>query len=94
MFDYGRTPAAWTLAGDDRRTADASGGDQTIRLRTDMSLGIEGTRVRARQNIEAGERLYCAVSWAEGLACPEDIDDATGRLEATRRFWRQWLGGR
>jgi alpha,alpha-trehalase len=43
-FDYGRTPADWTLVGEDRHTADATGGGQTIRLQTDMSLGIEGNR--------------------------------------------------
>ena len=41
VFDYGRTPAEWTLVGDDLHAADATGAGQTIRLRTDMALGIE-----------------------------------------------------
>ena len=61
-FDYGREPATWTLVGDDRHAADASGADQTIRLVTDMALGIEGNRIRARHVLEAGERAYCALS--------------------------------
>src|SRR5437870_3109963 len=32
VFDYGRVPAEWTLVGDDRHTADASGAGVTIRL--------------------------------------------------------------
>ena len=48
VFDYGRVPADWTLAAGDRHTADASGAGLTIRLHTDMLLGIEGDRVRAR----------------------------------------------
>ena len=32
VFDYGRVPAEWTLVGDDRHVADASGAEQTIRL--------------------------------------------------------------
>jgi GH15 family glucan-1,4-alpha-glucosidase len=56
-----------------------------------MALGIEGNRVRARHTLEAGESLYCALSWAEGLTLPADGDDATARLAATTHFWRAWL---
>jgi hypothetical protein len=41
VFDYGRTPAEWVLVDGDRHTADASGAGRTLRLRTDMALGIE-----------------------------------------------------
>jgi GH15 family glucan-1,4-alpha-glucosidase len=91
-FDYGSVPAEWTLVGGDRHAADASGAGQTIRLRTDLSLGIEGNRARARHVLEAGDRAYCALSWAEDLVAPEDIDDADARLAGTTRFWRSWLG--
>jgi GH15 family glucan-1,4-alpha-glucosidase len=91
-FDYGRTPAEWELVGDDRHTADATGAGTTIRLATDMALGIEGDWVRARHTLKQGEQLYCSLSWAEGLASPTDIDDANARIAATRRYWREWLG--
>jgi alpha,alpha-trehalase len=93
VFDYGRTPASWTLVDGDRHAADASGAGQTIRLHTDMELGIETNRVRARHVLEQGGQLYCALSWAEGLAGPRDLSDASARLEATTRFWRAWLAG-
>ena len=48
VFDYGRDPADWPLVDDDRHAADASGAGVTMRLRTDLALGIEGGRVRAR----------------------------------------------
>ena len=92
VFDYGRDPAHWNLHGDDRHTADATSAGQTIRLRTDMLLGIEGNRVRARHTLEAGEQLFCSLSWAQDLESPDDIDDANARLETTKRFWRRWLG--
>ncbi len=91
VFDYGRTLGQWTLVDGGRHTADASGAGQTIRLQTDMAMGIEGSRVRARHVLEQGEQLYCALSWAEGLAAPRDVDDANARLDATTRFWRAWL---
>ena len=68
VFDYGRVPAEWSLVGEDRHTADASGAGQTIRLQTDMAVGIEGDRVRARHVVEQGDQIYCALSWAEELA--------------------------
>jgi alpha,alpha-trehalase len=91
VFDYGREPAEWTLVGEGRHTADASAAGLTLRLQTDLALGIEGDRVRARRLLKAGERAYCALSWAEGLACPVDVDEATARLASTTRFWRSWI---
>ena len=91
VFDYGRTPAEWTLVDGSRHAADASGAGQTIRLQTDMEMGIEGNRVRARHVLTEGEQLYCALSWAEGLAAPGDVGEANQRLDATTRFWRNWL---
>jgi alpha,alpha-trehalase len=91
VFDYGRTPADWSLPDGDRHTADASGAGQTLRLRTDMELGIEGNRVRARHVLRQGEALYCSLSWAEELAGPVDLDDANGRVAATNKFWRSWI---
>jgi alpha,alpha-trehalase len=91
VFDYGSTPAEWTAVGDDLHAADAAGAGQTFRLQSDLALGIEGEHVRARHVLQAGERAFCALSWAEGLAAPETVDEARQRLKATTRFWRNWL---
>jgi alpha,alpha-trehalase len=91
VFDYGRTEAEWALVDGSRHTADASGARQTIRLRTDMELGIEANRVRARHVLRPGEQLYCALSWAKDLAVPDGLDEANARMAATTRFWRTWL---
>jgi alpha,alpha-trehalase len=91
VFDYGRTEATWTLSDDGRHAADAVAGDVTIRLTTDMPLGVEGGRVRARHTIGAGERLYCALSWAGDLNSPATSEEADARIAATVRFWRSWI---
>jgi GH15 family glucan-1,4-alpha-glucosidase len=91
IFDYGSMAGEWSLLGDDRHTADASAADQVIRLRTDMALGIEGDRVRARHTLHDGEQLFCAISWEDGLPVPADVAEATARLDATTRFWRTWI---
>jgi alpha,alpha-trehalase len=90
-FDYGREPAAWTLVDDDGHAAEAAGAGHTVRLSTDLSIGIEGGSARARHVLAKGERAFCALSWADGLAAPTDVADAVARVEATVRFWRSWL---
>ena len=66
IFNYGR---ARLMDDGGRRPAHrgAQVGGATVRLRTDMALGIEGNRVRARHVLQAGEQAFCVLSWAEGL---------------------------
>ena len=90
-FDYGRAAAEWKMEDGDRNIADATGAGQTFRLASDLALGIEGDRVRGRHVLHAGDRAYCALSWAEGLAIPENLEDAEKRIAATIRYWRAWL---
>ncbi|UGS37795.1 glycoside hydrolase family 15 protein [Capillimicrobium parvum] len=91
VLDYGRTPGEWSLVGTDRHTADVTGAGQTLRLRSDMALGVEANTVRARHVLEGGEELFCALSWAQDLEGPEDVAAANAQLDATTRFWRSWL---
>jgi GH15 family glucan-1,4-alpha-glucosidase len=90
-FDYGRVEADWTLVDGSRHTADATGAGQTIRLQTDLELGIEASRVRARHTLAAGDQAYVALGWGARLGVAGDIDDATRRITATVAFWRRWL---
>jgi GH15 family glucan-1,4-alpha-glucosidase len=93
VFDYGRAPAGWNLLEGTNHTADATGADLTIRLQTDMALGVEGHRVRARHVLRAGERLFCALSWGDALGGVDDVDQAQESVVTTAAFWRDWLGG-
>ncbi|HEY2217304.1 MAG TPA: glycoside hydrolase family 15 protein, partial [Solirubrobacteraceae bacterium] len=91
VFDYGRTPATWTV-GEDGHAAQARGdGELTIGLRTDMAVGVEGDRVRARHVLAKGEQIFCALSWEQDLRAPQSLDEANERLAATAHFWRSWL---
>jgi alpha,alpha-trehalase len=91
LFDYGREPATWTLVDGDRHAADARDAGLVVRLSSDLPLGIEGNRVRGRHALAAGEKAFCALSWAEGLAIPDGVEDAEARVAATVTFWRNWL---
>jgi alpha,alpha-trehalase len=90
-FDYGRIPGEWTVEDGDRHVADATGAGVTIRLSTSMALGIEGSRLRARHVLSAGESAYCALSWADQMAVPKDVDDAHARIDKTIAYWRYWI---
>jgi len=92
VFDYGRTEAEWTAVDGGRNAAEATAAGLTLRLTSDLPLGIEGDRVRARRVLAGGERAFCALSWAEGLAGPVDVADAEARISETIGFWRRWLG--
>ena len=91
VFDYGEIPSAWTMVDGAGHAADANGAGVTMRLSTDLSIGIEGGRVRARHTLRNGDRAFCALSWAADLSGPEDVDDATRRVDVTAAFWRDWL---
>jgi alpha,alpha-trehalase len=91
-FDYGRTPAEWTLVDGSRHKADATGAGQTIRLHTDLELGVEVSRVRARHTLKPGEMAFAVLSWEGDLGGPATVAEATEKLDTTMRFWRRWLG--
>src|SRR5206468_5067148 len=90
-FDYGATPATWTPVEGVDNAVDAAGAGVTFRLVSDLAVDVEGESVRAHHVLQAGERAYCALSWAEELAAPQDCGEAAARIDATTSFWRRWL---
>jgi GH15 family glucan-1,4-alpha-glucosidase len=93
MFDYGRTAARWEMVGDDWSRAQATDGLTELRLVSDLRIGIEGNRARARHTMVEGEARFIALCWTHGLHGPPDRADARNRLRATSHYWRTWLAG-
>lgn len=91
-FDYGRNRESWSLAAPGAHTADITGSGLSMRLNTDLALGVEGDSLRGRHELTAGETVFCSLSWAADLDGPTDAQDAVARIAATRDFWRRWLG--
>jgi GH15 family glucan-1,4-alpha-glucosidase len=89
-FDYGRVPGEWKLS-PDRQRAEAAGAGQSLQMQSDMLLGIEAGRARARRVLHAGETVYCALAWSEDALVPGSVEEASAQLEATTMFWRDWL---
>ena len=91
-FNYGRTPARWSaVEGEEEFALDATDGTTTVRLLSDMRMGIEGTSVHARHTMREGEQRFCALSWTAELGGPRTYDQAVAHIQRTCHYWREWL---
>ena len=93
VFDYGRTPADWSLV-DGRHTADATGDGLTIRLQSSMPprhRGRLGPWPPSAAEGRAAVLLFAVV--AEELVSPPDCRRGR-RASFSRppRYWRGWHG--
>jgi GH15 family glucan-1,4-alpha-glucosidase len=93
MLDYGREPAAWNEVEGDYAVAETYWGEHPLRLHTDMRVGIEGGRARARHTLQEGEQRFVSFAWGSGLEGPAGVADAIARIDATAHYWRSWLAG-
>ncbi|MET9063904.1 glycoside hydrolase family 15 protein [Streptosporangium sandarakinum] len=92
VFDYGRRPARWDYTGQNyhQGVARADGTDLELTLTTDMRLGFEKARAKARTLLREGETRFCALSWTAHEP-PRTFEDAYGRLVWTAHHWQHWL---
>ncbi len=91
-FDYGRVRAEWDYSGPGyhEAVARAPGVDFELRLTTDLRLGFEGPRARARTTLHDGDLGFCALAWTTH-AGPASYDEAHDRLVKTADYWHEWL---
>src|SRR5436190_927902 len=64
--------------------------DLQLTLATDLRIGFEGGRARARTTLRDGDTAFIALSWSEHGG-PETYDDAYHRLVFTADYWHEWL---
>jgi alpha,alpha-trehalase len=91
-FDYGGLAVDWeyTGAGYGEAIARSEGMNLQVRLVTDLRLGFEGPRARARTTMREGDVAFAALGWSEH-GMPMSYEDALDRLARTQRFWQEWL---
>jgi alpha,alpha-trehalase len=91
-FDYGGLAADWSYTGTgyNEAVARSEGMDLALRLVTDLRIGFEGPRARARTTLHEGEVSFVALGWAD-TPMPSSYEDAEARMAETRRFWQEWL---
>jgi alpha,alpha-trehalase len=94
VFDYGRRQAEWTYSGPGYSDAvvgcTPEDAGPTLRLTTDLRIGIEGTAAYARTRMSEGDQAFVALSWGE-LPPPRTWDDAAQKQWQTAEYWRQWI---
>ena len=91
-FDYGGLSAEWSYlgAGYHEAVARSEGMDTHLRLVTDLRLGFEGPRARARTMLREGEVAFAALGWSNH-PLPASHEEAERWIERTARHWREWL---
>lgn len=91
-FDYGGLSVDWAYqdAGYHEAVARSEGMDLELRLVTDLRLGFEGPRARARTTLHEGEAAFVALGWS-AHPLPASYDEAEAWLARTGRFWQEWL---
>jgi GH15 family glucan-1,4-alpha-glucosidase len=91
-FDYGLRAASWRYDGPGYGAAVAEDEEQelTLRLVTDLRLGLESGRARARGTLRDGDTAFFALAWTDHPA-PATYEDACERLDFTSHWWQEWL---
>jgi GH15 family glucan-1,4-alpha-glucosidase len=91
-FDYGGLSADWSYAGSGyhETIAGSEGVDLSLRLVTDLRLGIEGPRARARTTLHEGDVAFVALGWSNH-PIPRSQEEAASWLRRTARHWQEWL---
>jgi GH15 family glucan-1,4-alpha-glucosidase len=91
-FDYGGLAAEWEYVepGYHSLVAGSEGLLTKLFLMSDLRIGVEGPRARARSTLQEGETAFVALSWTGG-APPASHAEADRRLVRTGQYWRRWL---
>jgi len=94
-FDYGRIKTAWEYSTDGyseaiARARDGSEEHPTLRLTTNLRIGLEGREARARTRLKDGDNVFVALSWSKNPP-PNTFEEATEKMWQTSEAWRQWI---
>ncbi|MCD5420709.1 glycoside hydrolase family 15 protein [Rhodococcus pyridinivorans] len=94
-FDYHRGRTEWSYTGKvyEEATAvcrNAPDEHPTLRMTTDLRLGIEDREVRARRRLHKGDTAFVALSWSD-RPMPHTFDESAVKMTATQDYWREWI---
>jgi GH15 family glucan-1,4-alpha-glucosidase len=95
-FDYHRNTATWEYSANGYGEAVARAKENpdahpTLRLTTNLRIGLEGRQARARTRMAEGDDVFVALSFSKKNAPPHTYDEASEKLWKTSEMWRQWI---
>jgi GH15 family glucan-1,4-alpha-glucosidase len=92
VLGYGRDQVNWEYGSDGyhKAVATAEGSDLTLTMTSDLRLGFEGSRVKARTTMRSGDLAFVALGWSEHPG-PDTFEQAYERLVGTAQYWHEWL---
>ena len=95
-FDYHRNPARWeySLNGYGEavaRAAENPDDHPTLRLGTNLRLGLEGRQARARTRLTEGDNVFVALSFSNKTGAPQTYEQASAMMWKTTEMWRHWI---
>ena len=90
--DYGRQEMEWEYTGDSYHEACARGPglEYALQLNTNLRVGFEGGRARARTTMKEGDLAFAALSWSDHNN-PTTYEEAYDNVVKTADFWHEWL---
>ncbi len=94
-FDYHRASANWEYSASGYGEAVARANRDpdahpTLRLTTNLRIGLEGRQARARTRLKEGDNAFVALSFSKNPA-PQTYDEAVDKMWTTSECWRQWI---
>ncbi|MDT5108061.1 MAG: alpha,alpha-trehalase, partial [Mycobacterium sp.] len=94
-FDYHRDPATWEYTAEGYGEAVARAkrdpdGYPTLRLTTNLRIGLDGRQARARTRLKEGDDVFVALSFSSNAA-PQTYAEAADKMWKTSECWRQWI---
>jgi alpha,alpha-trehalase len=94
QFDYGRDSGQWdySSAGYGQAAVGHEATDLTIRLSSNVHLGLAGVRSYGHTKLSQGASAFAALSWGDGDG-PTTLEEAYERTWTTASYWRDWLKG-
>ncbi|MET0703120.1 MAG: glycoside hydrolase family 15 protein [Mycobacterium sp.] len=95
-FDYHRNPARWEYSSNAYGEAVARASENpddhpTLRLTTNLRIGLEGRQARARTRLTDGDNVFVALSFGKKNVAPQTYDEASAKMWQTSEMWRHWI---
>ena len=94
-FDYHRVSANWEYSASGYGEAVARANHDpdahpTLRLTTNLRIGLEGRQARARTQAERGRHDFVALCLSK-MPSPRTYEEAADQMWTTSEYWRQWI---